>query len=141
MINSGFLLSLVYNTTCLTFLSKKFRYNLWLHPIFDNFHLIQLLLFVRYVLEVITYIAVALVFVVYTEKFYVLPVLLKTVVTIITWINVKRVYSSSFGTFYTKETEAIIYWKSINFLKKQYLLLGNMVLTRNFIHITQVCSN
>merc|ERR1712025_594009 len=36
-----------------------------------------------YVLEVITYIAVALVFVVYTEKFYVLPVLLKTVVTII----------------------------------------------------------
>ena len=60
-------------------------------------------------LEVVTYVAVALVFVVYTEKFYVLPVLLKTLVTIVTWINVKRIYSSSFGTFYTKETEAIIY--------------------------------
>ena len=64
---------------------------------------------VRYVLEVITYLAVALVFIVYTEKFYILPVLLKTVITIITWINVKRIYSNSFGTFYTKETEAIIY--------------------------------
>ena len=63
----------------------------------------------RYVLEVVTYIAVSLVFIVYTEKVYILPVLAKTVVTIITWINMKRVYKNSFGTFYTKETEAIIY--------------------------------
>lgn len=52
---------------------------------------------------------VALVFIVYTDKYYILPILAKTVVTIITWINVKRVYNNSFGTFYTKETEAIIY--------------------------------
>ena len=57
----------------------------------------------------VTYIAVSLVFIVYTEKVYILPVLAKTVVTIITWINMKRVYKNSFGTFYTKETEAIIY--------------------------------
>ena len=66
----------------------------------------------RYVLEVVTYIAVSLVFIVYTEKVYILPVLAKTVVTIITWINMKRVYKNSFGTFYTKETEAIIYWRN-----------------------------
>lgn len=63
----------------------------------------------RYVLEVVTYVAVSLVFVVYTNKYYILPVLAKTIVTIITWINVKQVYTNSFGTFYTKETEAIIY--------------------------------
>ena len=62
-----------------------------------------------YVLEVVTYVTVALVFIVYTDKLYILPILAKTVVTIVTWVNVRRVYNNSFGTFYTKETEAIIY--------------------------------
>ena len=63
----------------------------------------------RYVLEVVTYVAVVLVFIVYTDTFYILPLLAKTVLTLATWVSVKRVYNNSFGTFYTKETEAIIY--------------------------------
>ena len=53
--------------------------------------------------------AVVLVFIVYTDTFYILPLLAKTVLTLATWVSVKRVYNNSFGTFYTKETEAIIY--------------------------------
>ena len=63
----------------------------------------------RYVLEMATYSAVVIVFVVFTHTFYILPLLLKTLLTVITWINVKRIYNNSFGTFYTKSTEAIIY--------------------------------
>ena len=63
----------------------------------------------RYVLEVVTYATVVVVFIVFTRTFYILPLLLKTLLTVVTWINVKRIYNNSFGTFYTKSTEAIIY--------------------------------
>lgn len=62
-----------------------------------------------YLLEIATYSAVVVVFIVFTRTFYILPLLLKTILTVITWINVKRIYNNSFGTFYTKSTEAIIY--------------------------------
>ena len=62
-----------------------------------------------YLLETATYSAVVVVFIVFTKTFYILPLLLKTLLTVITWINVKRIYNNSFGTFYTKSTEAIIY--------------------------------
>ena len=63
----------------------------------------------RYLLEIATYSAVVVVFIVFTQTCYILPLLLKTILTVITWINVKRIYNNSFGTFYTKSTEAIIY--------------------------------
>ena len=63
----------------------------------------------RYLLEIATYSAVVVVFIVFTQTFYILPLLLKTLLTLLTWINVKRIYNNSFGTFYTKSTEAIIY--------------------------------
>ena len=62
-----------------------------------------------YLLEIATYSAVVVVFIVFTQTFYILPLLLKTILTLITWISVKRIYNNSFGTFYTKSTEAIIY--------------------------------
>ena len=62
-----------------------------------------------YLLEIATYSAVVVVFIVFTQTFYILPLLLKTILTVITWISVKRIYNNSFGTFYTKSTEAIIY--------------------------------
>ena len=53
----------------------------------------------RYILEVITFVAVILVFIVYTETFYILPLSLKTLLTAFTWINVKKVFNNSgYGT-------------------------------------------
>lgn len=63
----------------------------------------------RYILEVITFVAVILVFIVYTETFYILPLSLKTLLTAFTWINVKKVFNNSFGKFYTKDSESSVY--------------------------------
>ena len=59
----------------------------------------------RYLLEVLTFVAVVLVSLVYTETFFLLPLLVKTALTIFTWISVNKVFRNSFGSFYTKSAE------------------------------------
>ena len=61
--------------------------------------------FFRYLLEVLTFVAVVLVSLVYTETFFLLPLLVKTALTIFTWISVNKVFRNSFGSFYTKSAE------------------------------------
>ena len=61
--------------------------------------------FFRYLLEVLTFVAVVLVSLVYMKTFFLLPLLVKTALTIFTWISVNKVFRNSFGSFYTKSAE------------------------------------
>lgn len=62
-----------------------------------------------YLLEVVTFVAVIVVSMVYTETYYLLPLLGKTFFTAFAWYKVRHVYRNSFGTFYTKEPVDVIY--------------------------------
>ena len=55
-------------------------------------------------LEVITFVSVVMVSVVYTETFFLIPLLIKTILTLFTWFNVKNIHSNSFGKFYTEDS-------------------------------------
>ena len=68
----------------------------------------------RYLLEVITFIAVVMLSMVYTETFYLLPLLIKTILTLFTWFSVKNIYRNCFGSFYTKDTTDFVYWGVIS---------------------------
>ena len=65
--------------------------------------------FYRYLLEVVTFVAVVMVSMVYTESFFLMPLLIKTILTVFTWIKIKNIYRNSFGTFYTKDTKDVIF--------------------------------
>ena len=65
--------------------------------------------FFRYMLEVITFVSVVMVSVVYTETFFLLPLLIKTILTLFTWFNVKNIHGNSFGKFYTEDSTDLIH--------------------------------
>ena len=46
----------------------------------------------------------------YTNTMLFLPLLIKTSLSLFTWLNVKNVYKHSFGSFSTKNTDDIIFW-------------------------------
>jgi hypothetical protein len=58
----------------------------------------------RYMLEVITFVSVVMVSVVYTETFFLMPLLIKTILTLFTWCHVKNIHGNSFGKFYTEDS-------------------------------------
>ena len=46
---------------------------------------------------------------VYTDTFYLLPILLKPLVTIFAWFNIRYVYKSSLRKFYSRNLEVSYY--------------------------------
>ena len=63
---------------------------------------------VRYILEVITFVAVVVISVVYTQTFFLMPLLIKTIFTTVTWLKVRNIYKNSFGSFYTRNTNSVL---------------------------------
>ena len=67
-------------------------------------------MFYRAMVEAVSLISVVVLTMVYTNTMFFLPLLCKTFLSLITWFNVKNVYKHSFGSFYTKDTDDIIFW-------------------------------
>ena len=57
---------------------------------------------VWYMLEVVAVVGLVMMSTVYSDTFYLLPVLVKPLVTIFAWFNVRYVYKSSLRKFYSR---------------------------------------
>ena len=53
-------------------------------------------------LEVVTLVGVVLVSLVYSETLAFLPLLLKSALTLLTWLAVRNIYRKGFGKFYSE---------------------------------------
>ena len=63
----------------------------------------------RYMMEVITISGLVMLSVVYTESFYLLPTLIKPLVNMFAWYNVRYVYKHYFITLYSRNSNIFFY--------------------------------
>ena len=62
-----------------------------------------------YMMEVITISGLVMLSVVYTESFYLLPSLIKPLVNMFAWYNVRYVYKNYFITLYSRNSNILFY--------------------------------
>ena len=62
-----------------------------------------------YMVEVVTVVGFVMLATVYTDTLYLLPFLVKPLVTVYTWFNVRYVYKTSLRTFYSRNLDMSFY--------------------------------
>merc|ERR1719474_301821 len=60
--------------------------------------------------ESVSLCSVVVLIIVYTNSLIFLPLILKIILSLIPWLQVRNVYKNSFGSFSTKYTNDIIFW-------------------------------
>ena len=62
-----------------------------------------------YILEVLAVVGMVMLATVYTDTFYCLPLLVKPILTVYAWFNVRHVYKHSLRTFYSRNIDMSFY--------------------------------